>query len=125
MSSIRHSLSFITTTKNNLAKQDIAKHQWMFSMHDLAALHMDDKRFGLLAEMGGVQGLAGALRTDLHSGLFADEVVDDSFQQRAHKYAALLFLCDCASTHNLFQHFQVRDQYLPYQAHEKFPDVRV
>lgn len=91
MSSIRHSLSFITTTKKNLESQNLLHHNFLFSAKDLAALHTSEKTFGLLAEMGGVQGLCGALRTDIQSGLFADEVATNTYESRKLIYGSNLY----------------------------------
>lgn len=43
-----------------------------------------------LAEMGGVQGLAKAFRTDLQRGVYKDEV-DEGFKRRQDVYGVNLF----------------------------------
>jgi len=86
MSSIRHSSSFINVTNRNLKNQQLDAHKWLYTAGDLSNLHDGDGKFGLVAEMGGVQGLAGALRTDIHGGLFSDEVQGQNFSNREMVY---------------------------------------
>jgi hypothetical protein len=50
---------------------ELAAHKFLFDPNDIARMHGN---FGILAEMGGVQGVAYTLRTDCTTGLYEDEM---------------------------------------------------
>lgn len=56
-------------------RRPIHETKWMYTPNDLARMQ---GRFGILAEMGGVQGVAAALRSDPKNGLFKDEMDADA-----------------------------------------------
>lgn len=76
--------------QKQLEKVDFQKHKYLYDVHDFAAIeaesHEPSRQLALLSEMGGVQGLAAALRTNLESGLYEDEVKDGKFTHRREAY---------------------------------------
>eukprot|EP00456_Euglypha_rotunda_P015081 TRINITY_DN14812_c0_g1_i1.p1 TRINITY_DN14812_c0_g1~~TRINITY_DN14812_c0_g1_i1.p1 ORF type:complete len:102 (+),score=24.64 TRINITY_DN14812_c0_g1_i1:394-699(+) len=82
MSDIIYSSDFANIVEQKRGQlRPIDKHEWIFDVHDIAVLQekVDDQKlqFGFLAEMGGVQGLATALRTDIKAGLYEDECKEE------------------------------------------------
>lgn len=89
MSFVRRSSSFAAIKKEEGDNARFSKrsatfneHEFFFDVEDMHVL----KAGGLpkLAEMGGVQGLAAALRTSLSTGLYQDEI-DSQFSERIAK----------------------------------------
>jgi len=66
-----------------LEKHPVSEHRWIYDINDLTRMHGKN---GILAEMGGVQGLAAATRTDIRAGLFHDEVSEGDFAVRRAKF---------------------------------------
>ena len=54
-------------------------------------LQMMQGAFSLLAEMGGSQGLASALRSDVKAGLLADEADEELYERRRTLYGCNVF----------------------------------
>lgn len=93
MSFVRRSSSFANVKKGeaesakfNKPSASFAEHDFFFDVEDMHVL----KSGGLpkLAEMGGVQGIAAALRTSLTTGLYKDEM-DSKFSERVGRYVHL------------------------------------
>jgi len=61
--------------------QKLEDHKWIFDADDLAyvmsSFQEESNAIALLAQMGGKEGVAYALRTDLYTGLGKDEVTDE------------------------------------------------
>lgn len=102
MSFILRSSSYLRNRKRSLAiqkkdavVQPIETHDFFFDADICASLTSDwtqpQVSLGKLAQVGGVEGLCRALRTDLKSGLLADEVEGDNFQRRISVYGANKF----------------------------------
>jgi len=89
MSTILYSSSFRLLPVKKHEIKDITKHEFFYDVHDIAVLQekSDNVRaqFGLLAEMGGVYGLATAFRSDVKNGLYEDEI-KAGFDIRIKKY---------------------------------------
>ena len=72
--------------------KDVFEHQFLFDADDLSYLmgqfQEEPNAISVLAQMGGVEGIAYALRTDMSSGLGQDGVDDpDAFALRQTEYA--------------------------------------
>lgn len=71
--------------------KDVFEHQFLFDADDLAYLmgqfQEESNAISILAQMGGVEGISYALRTDMLTGLGSDEVNDqDAFAHRRSLY---------------------------------------
>ena len=88
MSSIVRSVSFRSYRKQVVPVAPLASHIFHFAPNELHALH---GQFSLLAEMGGAQGLAAALRSDVKGGLHLDEAESGDFQRRVELYGTNVF----------------------------------
>lgn len=79
MSSAFRQKSFHMVRRKDLIRMKVEDHRWIYGPNDILRMQ---GRFGLLAEMGGVQGLAAAFRSDIKTGLFDDEVKEGKFTSR-------------------------------------------
>ena len=88
MSSIVRSVSFRSYRKHAVPVAALDQHTFHFSPNELHHLHGS---FSLLAEMGGAQGLAAALRSDVKGGLYLDEVEVGEYERRRALYGLNVF----------------------------------
>lgn len=82
MSNIRRGRSFSLVKAGKNPTTKIEQHEFPFDASDLAAMHGSYARF---AQMGGIAGISGALRTNPKTGLFADEV-NTNFEKRCEVF---------------------------------------
>jgi len=89
MSAIRRLNSFsLVKNPKQLSSKSISTFYFPFDAGDMCVMHGNK---GKLAEMGGVQGIAGALRTDLRRGLYGDEVSLGTYAERKKIYGENVF----------------------------------
>lgn len=89
MSSIRRLQSFSLVKNPKLGpNKSVSDFRWMYDASDLSNMQGSNSK---LAEMGGVQGLAGALRTNLKTGIYKDEVDKGSFEERKKLFGVNAF----------------------------------
>ena len=94
MSFIQSSEAYYTHKKEAAAFKQSASvfdHNFLFDSDDLSYLmsHFQEEQtaISILAQMGGVEGISYALRTDMSMGLGKDEVDDgDAFEFRRNKF---------------------------------------
>lgn len=68
-----------------LKSKNIAQHNWLYSRHDLFRLM---NNFEIFAEMGGIRGVAFALRTNVRDGIYGDEVKKGTYKERQSRYGS-------------------------------------
>ena len=71
MSSIINSVSFRSVRARRVELRSVDEHDFFLGPNELQHIHGS---MPLLAEMGGAQGIALALRSDVKAGIYADEV---------------------------------------------------
>ena len=87
--SIVRSVSFRSFRKpREVVVAPLSEHAFVFTPNEL---HYLQGNFALLAEVGGAQGLAAALRSDVKSGLLADEADTAAFSRRTALYGENVF----------------------------------
>ena len=86
--SIVRSVSFRSFRKRAVVVAPLSEHVFSFTPNELQYLQGS---FPHLSEMGGAQGLAAALRSDVKSGLHGDESDDGAFARRTALYGANVF----------------------------------
>eukprot|EP00479_Gromia_sphaerica_P014151 TRINITY_DN8268_c0_g1_i1.p1 TRINITY_DN8268_c0_g1~~TRINITY_DN8268_c0_g1_i1.p1 ORF type:complete len:117 (+),score=24.76 TRINITY_DN8268_c0_g1_i1:73-423(+) len=95
MSFVRRSTSFLkvndyTSKQLNKPSKGLEAHDFFYDKDDFALLARDwtdnDLTHARLGEMGGIQGIAAATRTDLKNGLYKDEAEEKTFEIRRQKY---------------------------------------
>jgi hypothetical protein len=74
---IIYSSSFRLLPARQLKLASPEDHKYIFDVHDIAVLQEasdnPERQLGILGEMGGVWGIASALRSDIKQGLPADD----------------------------------------------------
>ena len=86
--SIVRSVSFRSYRKREVVVAPLSEHEFIFQPNEL---HYMQGSFSVLAEMGGSQGLASALRSDVKTGLQPDEADAAVFDRRRALYGSNVF----------------------------------
>ena len=91
--------NFLEKNRNQTFERSktIQDHKWLYDIEDFKKLFShfqeEDEAQSILAQMGGVEGIAYALRTDINNGIGIDEIKDDltkkeSFDIRKEKFGS-------------------------------------